>query len=108
MDDVVAETKVDLNRECDQNLILKLGKHCEEWKLVGKHLGLTQAEIIAVNGDYGSVDEKRIGMLEKWKNKFAFNATCRAFIEALLAHGKSANAISAAKEMKESEGMLQY
>ena len=77
-----------LDQECSQQILLSLAKHCVEWQLIGFHLELTKADIVAVDGDYGSVDEKRIGMLGRWKEKFAFKATYRVFIEALLSCGK--------------------
>ena len=70
-----------------------------EWQFVGFQLDLTKADIVAVNGDYGSVDEKRFGMLGRWKEKFAFKATYRVFIEALLSCGKASDAIEACKDI---------
>ena len=55
-----------------------------DWKLIGKHLGLTEAEITAVDGDNRTVEEKRVGMLEKWKGKLAYRATYHMLIESLL------------------------
>ena len=86
-----------LDQECSQQVLLRLAKHCVEWQLIGFHLELTKADIVAVDGDYGSVDEKRIGMLGRWKEKFAFKATYRVFIEALLLCGKATDAIEACK-----------
>ena len=52
-----------LDQECSQQVLLSLAKHCVEWQFVGFQLDLTKADIVAVNGDYGSIDEKRFGML---------------------------------------------
>ena len=68
-----------------------------DWQLIGFHLKLTKADIVAVDGDYRSIDEKRIGMLGRWKEKLAFKATYRAFIEALLSCGKASDAMEACK-----------
>ena len=68
-----------------------------DWQLIGFHLELTKADIVAVDGDYRSIDEKRIGMLGRWKEKLAFKATYRAFVEALLSCGKASDAIEACK-----------
>ena len=68
-----------------------------DWKLIGFHLGLTEADVVAVDGDYRSIDEKRVGMLGRWKEKFAFKATYRVFIEALLSCGKASDAIEGCK-----------
>jgi hypothetical protein len=74
-----------------------------DWQLTGFHLELTKADITAVDGDYRSVDEKRIGMLGRWKEKFAFKATYRVFIEALLSCGKTSDAIDACKAIVSSK-----
>ena len=71
-----------------------------DWKLIGKHLGLTEAEISAVDGDNRTVEEKRVGMLEKWKGKFAYRATYHKLIESLLSVGKSTDAIEACKVIR--------
>ena len=74
-----------------------------EWQLTGFYLELTKSDIVAVDGDYRSVDEKRIGMLGRWKEKFAFKATYRVFIEALLSCGKASDAIDACKAIVSSK-----
>ena len=74
-----------------------------DWQLIGLHLELTKADIVAVDGDYRSVEEKRVGMMGTWKEKFAFKATYRVFIEALLLCGKSSDAIEACKTVVSSK-----
>ena len=83
---------------------IDLARFCMNWNLIGKHLGLTEADLTAVDGDNRTVEEKRVGILEKWKSKFAFKATYRAFIEALLAEGRCEDAIGACKVIKAAEG----
>ena len=74
------------------------------WKLIGGRVGLTEADLTAIEGDNRTVEEKRVGMVGKWKSKFAFKATYRALIGALLAEGRSAEAIEACKVIKAAEG----
>ena len=64
---------------------------------------LTDGEITAMDGDYRSVDEKRIGMVRGWKEKFAFKATYQVFIKALLSYGKASDAIDACKAIVSSK-----
>ena len=85
-----------LQTECSEQL-LSLANFCVDWKLVAFHLKLTKGDIAAVDGDYRTVEEKRIGMLEKWKERFAFKATYRVFIEALLSCEKASDAVEACK-----------
>ena len=92
-----------LDQECSQQVLLSLAKHCVEWQFIGFQLDLTKADIVAVNGDYGSVDEKRFGMLGRWKEKFAFKATYRVLIEALLSCGKALDAVEACKVIASSK-----
>ena len=55
------------DQECSQKMLLNLSQHCVDWTLIGLYLDLTRADIAAVNGDYQTVDEKRAGMLGRWK-----------------------------------------
>ena len=85
------------NQECSQKILLDLAKHCVDWRLIGFYLGLSGADVAAVDGDYQSVDEKRAGMLGRWKEKFAIKATYGMFIKALLACGGTEDAINVCK-----------
>ena len=86
-----------LDQGFSQKMLLNLSKHCVDWRLIGFYLELSKADIAAVNGDYQTVDEKRVGMLGRWKEKFAFKATYKVFIEALLASGRTEDAVDACK-----------
>ena len=87
-------------------MLLDLSKHCVDWRLVGKYLDLNKADIAAVDEDNRTADEKRAGMLETWKEKFAFKPTYRVFIEALLACGRTEDAVDACKTI--AKGQYQY
>ena len=86
-----------LDQECSQQVLLRLAKHCVDWQLTGFHLELTKSDIVAVDEDYQTAEQKRVEMLRKWKEKFAFKATYRVFIEALLSCGKASDAIDACR-----------
>ena len=104
--DVAAKADINrmeiLDQECSQQVLLSLAKRCVEWQLIGRHLRLTEADIAAVDGDNRTVDEKRIGMLVKWKEKHSFEATYRVFIEALLLCGKASDALDACEDIRSS------
>ena len=85
------------DEECSQTMLLNLAKHCVDWRLIGLYLDLTKSDIAAVDEDYRTADEKRAGMLGRWKEKFAFKAKYGVFIEALLACGKTQDAVDACK-----------
>ena len=92
-----------LNQECSQQMLLSLSRHCVDWKMIGRYLLLTEADIVAVDGDHRSVEEKRIGMLGRWKEMFAFRATYRVFIDALLSCKKGSDALEACKAIASSK-----
>ena len=93
-----------LLKECSSVVSLDLAKFCVDWKLIGRRAGLTEGDLTAVDGDNRTVEEKRVGMMEKWKSKFAYKATYRTFIEALLEEGRCADAIEACKAIQAAEG----
>jgi hypothetical protein len=86
-----------LDQECSREVLLCLAKHCVEWQLIGLHLKLTDSDISAVDGDNRTVDEKRVGMLRRWKEHFAFKATYLVLVQALLACGRTSDAINVCK-----------
>ena len=86
-----------LSAECSQTMLLDLAKYCVDWQLIGKRLGLTNADITAVDNDNNIEDRKRVDVLERWKERFSFRATYRVFIEALLSQGRTQDAVEACK-----------
>ena len=91
-----------LKQECSPEMLPNLAKFCVNWKLIGFHLKLTEAEIASVDGDNHTVDEKRIGMLIRWREKLAFKATYCVLIQALLDCGRISNAVDACKVISSS------
>ena len=89
-----------LSEECSQEVLLDVAKLCVDWKLIGKYLKLTEAEIAAVDGDSRTEEVKMITVLQKWKEKLAFRATYRALIKAFLAAGKASCAVDVAKTIR--------
>jgi hypothetical protein len=74
-----------------------------DWQLIGFHLELTKADIAAMDEDYRTAEQKRVEILRKWKEKFAFKATYRVFVEALLSCGKASDALEACKVIASSK-----
>ena len=56
----------------------------DDHEVVGPELGLTEAEITAINCDGSTEDHRKLEMLQIWKRKYSCEATYRVFIEALL------------------------
>ena len=94
----------DLDRVCTNVDFLDLHKFFDPWELIGQHLKLTQSQISAVDGDYKTIDQKRLGLLLKWKMLFAHKATYRVLIAALLACGKADQALEVCKILAQKQG----
>ena len=92
-----------LDQECSPEVLLTLAKHCVDWKLIGLHLKLTDGDIAAVDGDNRTVDEKRVGMLRRWKEQFAFKATYLLLVNALLTCRRASDAVHACKTIVSGE-----
>ena len=97
-----------LDQECSQKVLLHLAKHCVEWQLIGLHLELTDGDIAAVDGDNQTVDKKRVGMLKRWKEQNAFNATYKVLVKALLACGRTSDAVNACKVIVSGMSLVMY
>ena len=100
VEDVAARAGIGLDalaNECSQTVLRSLADFCEDWRLIGKRLELTHTDVNDIDRDYRTEKEKRVGMLEKWREKFAFKAKYQTLVEALLAEGKSTDAIEACR-----------
>lgn len=91
-----------LEQECSAEMLPNLAKYCVDWKLIGFHLKLTTAEIAAIDGDNCTVDEKRVGMLFRWRGKLAFKATYRVLVQALLDCRRASDAYDVCKTISPS------
>ena len=98
----------DLDRECTRMDFLDLHKFLDPWELIGQYLKLTQSQINAINEDYRDkiTDEKRLGLLQKWKETFAHKATYRVLISALLACGKAEQALEVCKILAQMQSKI--
>lgn len=75
LQDVTAEANLrveDLNHEVSSQSLLELAEFFVRWKLIGKQLNLTDAEIAAADSDVMTEDEKRVKILQRWKKRYAF------------------------------------
>ena len=64
---------------------------------LGPELGLTSQNMNDINVVVGPEDLRRIATLRKWKQTFAYNATYRKLIEALLKCSKADQAVEVCK-----------
>ena len=90
---------INLDQQCNNDDFLTLYEFCDPWELIGQHLKLTRSQISAVDGDNKTMDQKRLGLLQKWKDTFAHKATYRVLVTALLACGKAEQALEVCKTL---------
>lgn len=106
---LIAQSGVrNIDIECSAEDILAFGDLCDPWEEVGLFLGLTNAQLNAINGENRTVSLKRLGTLQKWKEQFAFKATYRALINALLKCKKTDKALKVCQIRAQKEGRPMY
>ena len=80
-----------LDTKCSDEHILDVSRFLD-WRGVARHLKLTESEVGAVDSDGRDEQDKQHKTLEKWMSKFAFKATYRNLIQALLDSGRGDHA----------------
>ena len=66
----------DIDKEVSDEHILEIYPQLEKWKRVAAHLGLTQADVQAIEGRARPDEElMRLYMLQEWKAKKQFDGT---------------------------------
>ena len=87
----------DINKEVSDEHILEIYPQLENWRLVAVHLGLTQADVQAIEGraTLGGETLMRVYMLQEWKKKKRLDgtATYQVLLEALIKCNCSTSAL---------------
>jgi hypothetical protein len=73
-----------LENEVSIDDIKKISTFLESWKLVAPYLGLSKGDIEAIDRDGNFEEEKRLLMLQRWKQALVFKATYKKLVNALL------------------------
>ena len=94
----------DGNRECRDEHIFEISLQLEQWELVATRLGLTPAEIEAIEYNNRTIEMMRYNTLKKWKSKALLSgtATYRILLQALLDCGCNDQAKRVCSLLKES------
>ena len=93
----------DIDTEISDDHILKIYPQLEKWKRVAAHLGLTQADVQAIEGRARPDEElMRLYMLQEWKAKKRLDgtATYQVLLEALIDCNCSESAIQVCELLK--------
>ena len=104
LQDILTEAEISLQlleQPCSEESLLDLANYCDPWNIVGQHLKLSETVINDIDRDYRTTEEKRIKLLKKWKEGFAFKATYEVFVKALLSSGRVDPALEVCKLLKE-------
>ena len=94
--DLAAEV---LDAKCSDEHILDVSRFLD-WRGVARYLKLSDSEVGAVDSDGRDEQDKRRKTLQNWKSKFAFKATYRNLIQALLDSGRADHAEEVCKLLK--------
>ena len=73
-----------LDKEVSEEHLREVSRIIDDHEVVGPELGLSQPQMSAINSDAKTQELRRMKMLENWKQIFAYEATYRKLIEALL------------------------
>lgn len=77
-----------IDKECSSDHLLEISRFLEKWELVSSFLGLKPQNIEEVKHDSNNnLPLMRLKMLQKWHSLYAFNATYRELVNALLKSG---------------------
>ena len=85
----VGITHMQLEEKCTNEHLHGISLSLKSWRTLAPQLGLSSSEVEAVDRDAHSEKERRQKCLESWKAKFAFAATYRVLVEALLEIGNA-------------------
>ena len=81
-----------LDEEVSEEHLRDVSRIIDDHEIVGPELGLSDAEMTALNADGRTHQLKKMEMLRKWRQKSVWKATYRRLIEALLHCGRGNHA----------------
>jgi hypothetical protein len=89
-----------LNLPFDDKYAHLLSGFCDRWESIGYRLQLTKSDVDAIKDDNSDTEVRRIMMLLRWREKFAYKATYRGLIEALLQSGRAQQALDMCRKIE--------
>ena len=87
--------------ECTDSDLTALAEFCDPFNLVGAHLGLTNEQLGAIDGNYRRVEEKRLAVLREWKQS-RLEATYELLAIAFLDCNKAKAALAVCRQFSSS------
>ena len=95
-----------LDKPCTREHLRDIALFLESWRTVAPHLGLLKAQVEEVERDGTEEKERKWKILEVWKARFAFKATYKVLIEALLEIGSADQAQEVCHLLVPKEGKI--
>lgn len=91
-----------LDKKVSEEDLRKISRIIDDHEIIGPELGLTKQEMTAISPSK-THKLQRLETLRKWKQKYAFKATYRELIEALLECGRGEQAEYVCELLAQSE-----
>ena len=88
-----------LEEECSEKVLRRVSSKFTKWRNAAPHLELDADVVEAIEGGVHDEEGKRYDILQRWKQKFAFQGTNEKLIRCLLAAGRADLAGVAAQEI---------
>ena len=92
-----------LKNEMSEEHMNEASRILDDHEIVGYELGLTKAEMTAINADARNQELRRMEMLRRWKQKRTRKATYKKLIEALLCCSRADQATDLCKLLARSK-----
>ena len=76
----------DVSRVCSQGIIFEISIEIVSWKMLGHLLGIPEEKLVAIQRDNHTEDERRVVMLQTWRQQQGSQATYLSLMMALHQH----------------------
>ena len=76
-----------------------------DWRRVAPHLGLSKRDVEAIEAENRTESERRLEVLQKWKQMYGYKATLKNFVAVLLAVGNADDAEQVCRLLQTPAGM---
>ncbi len=93
-----------LENEISSENILEFAKYFTQYQEIGPYLGLSDGVLEGIDQNHKKLELKSRATLKKWKDEYAFKATYRKLIQALLDCRRADSATNICRKLHEEEG----
>ena len=81
-------TRERLQKECSQDMILKIAAKLADWKMVGHYLNIPSEKLKAIERENDTEDQRKVAMLETWQKREGKAASYWRLADALGQRGR--------------------